>query len=445
VIAKAENTPLDKVQVLQRKLYLAAKTNPKRKFGVLYDKVCREDVLRAAYAQVKANKGAPGIDQQSFEMIEKEVGLGTFLNELRAKLVAKRYKPLPVRRVYIPKADGTQRPLGIPIIADRVVQAAVKIAIEPLFEAVFKDFSYGFRPRKSAHQALREVYKWLNFKCHWVVDADLKSYFDTIPHDKLLLTVQSKVIDRSVVKLISMWLKAGVMEDMSVRAVTTGTPQGGVISPLLANLYLHWLDQTWDRRKFGERAHDAHLVRYADDFVILCNERPDFYLEQAGQVLDRLGLTLNAKKTRILNATQEPFDFLGHRFTVLPSKRTGKLNTFYYPSPKAMNSIKKKVREIALTGQHWELPLLIKERINPLLRGWGNYFKMGNSRKHFMSIANYTTYTLCIMLRKKHKKRSKGWRDHPPSWFYDYHGLFKLYSLSIANSDQQRYGRLAPS
>ena len=445
MIAKAENTPLHKVQVLQRKLYLAAKTNPKRKFGVLYDKVCREDVLRAAYAQVKANKGAPGIDQQSFEMIEKEVGLGTFLNELRAKLVAKRYKPLPVRRVYIPKADGTQRPLGIPIIADRVVQAAVKIAIEPLFEAVFKDFSYGFRPRKSAHQALREVYKWLNFKCHWVVDADLKSYFDTIPHDKLLLTVQSKVIDRSVVKLISMWLKAGVMEDMSVRAVTTGTPQGGVISPLLANLYLHWLDQTWDRRKFGERAHDAHLVRYADDFVILCKERPDFYLEQAGQVLDRLGLTLNAKKTRILNATQEPFDFLGHRFTVLPSKRTGKLNTFYYPSPKAMNSIKKKVREIALTGQHWELPLLIKERINPLLRGWGNYFKMGNSRKHFMSIANYTTYTLCIMLRKKHKKRSKGWRDHPPSWFYDYHGLFKLYSLSIANSDQQRYGRLAPS
>ena len=445
MIAKAENTRLDKVQVLQRKLYLAAKTNPKRKFGVLYDKVCREDVLRAAYAQVRANKGAPGIDQQSFEMIEKEVGVGTFLSELRAKLVAKRYKPLPVRRAYIPKADGTQRPLGIPVIADRVVQGAVKIAIEPLFEAVFKDFSYGFRPRKNAHQALREIYKWLNFKCHWVVDADLKSYFDTIPHDKLLLTVQSKVIDRSVVKLIAMWLKAGVMEEMSVRTATTGTPQGGVISPLLANLYLHWLDQTWDKRKFGERSHDAHLVRYADDFVILCKERPDFYLEQARQVLDRLGLTLNAKKTRVLNVEAEPFDFLGHRFTVRPSKKTGKQNTFYHPSPKAMNSIKKKVREIVQTGQHWELPLLIKERINPLLRGWGNYFKMGNSRKHFVSIANYTTYILCIMLRKKHKKRSKGWRDHPPSWFYDYHGLFKLYSLSIANSDQQRYGRLAPS
>jgi RNA-directed DNA polymerase len=444
VIAKAENTPLDKVRVLQRKLYLAAKANPKRKFGVLYDKVCREDVLRAAYAQVKANKGAPGIDQQTFEMIEKEVGVGTFLDEIRAKLVAKRYKPLPVRRVFIPKSDGTQRPLGIPVIADRVVQAAVKIAIEPLFEAVFKDFSYGFRPRKNAHQALREVYKWLNFKCHWVVDADLKSYFDTIPHDKLLLSVRSKVTDRSVVKLISMWLKAGVMEETGVRTETTGTPQGGVISPLLANLYLHWLDQTWEKKEFGKRPHDAHIVRYADDFVILCKERPEFYLEQAKQVLDRLGLTLNAKKTRVLNATEEPFDFLGHRFAVRPSKRTGQQNTFYYPSPKAMNSIKKKVREVVQTGQHRNLPELVKEKINPLLRGWGNYFKRANSRKHFVSIANYTTYILCIMLRKKHKKRSKGWRDHPPSWFYDYQGLFKLYSLSVVNDDQKRYGRLVP-
>jgi RNA-directed DNA polymerase len=445
VIAQAENTPLDKVRVLQRKLYLAAKTNPKRKFGVLYDKVCREDVLRAAYAQVRANKGAPGIDQQSFEIIEKEVGVGTFLSNLRAKLVAKRYKPLPVRRVFIPKADGTRRPLGIPVIADRVVQAAVKIVMEPLFEAIFKDFSYGFRPRKSAHQALREVYKWLNFKCHWVVDADLKSYFDTIPHDKLLLSVRSKVIDRSVVKLIAMWLKAGVMGETGVRTETTGTPQGGVISPLLANLYLHWLDQTWEKKGFGTRNHDAHIVRYADDFVILCKEQPEFYLEQAKQVLDRLGLTLNAKKTRILNADAEPFDFLGHRFTVHPSKRTGKRNTFYYPSPKAMKSVKKKIREVVHTGQHWNLPQLVKEKINPILRGWGNYFRMGNSRKHFLSIANYTTWTLCIMLRKKHKKRSKGWRDHPPSWFYNYQGLFKLYSLSAVGNDQKRYGRLAPS
>jgi len=193
VIAKAQNTSLEKVRVLQKTLYLAAKADPKRKFGILYDKVCREDVLYRAYRQVKANGGAPGIDQRSFSVIETEIGVDVFLAELRQKLITKRYKPQPVRRVYIPKADGSQRPLGIPVIEDRVAQAAVKIVIEPLFEANFKDFSYGFRPNRNAHQALREIYKWLNLKCHWIVDADLKSYFDTIPHDKLLpsVTVQS--------------------------------------------------------------------------------------------------------------------------------------------------------------------------------------------------------------------------------------------------------------
>ncbi|MBU2723824.1 group II intron reverse transcriptase/maturase [Acidithiobacillus ferridurans] len=291
MIAKAENTPLERVRELQRKLYLAAKGDPKRKFGVLYDKVCQYETLSIAYHQVRSNKGAPGIDHQTFDIIEGEYGLDRFLGELQGKLVQKRYRPLPVRRVYIPKADGTQRPLGIPTIADRVVQAAVKIVIEPLFEASFKDFSYGFRPRKSAQQALREVYKWLNFKCRWVVDADLKSYFDTIPHDKLLQSVRTRVIDRSVVKLIAMWLKAGVMEEMQVRTDVTGTPQGGVISPLLANLYLHWLDSVWESKGFGKRLHDAHIVRYADDFVILCRNNPEKYLGEAKKVLDRLGVT----------------------------------------------------------------------------------------------------------------------------------------------------------
>lgn len=445
MIAKAQNTSLEKVQVLQRKLYLAAKTNPKRKFGVLYDKVCQNEVLWQAYIQVKANKGAPGIDQRTFEYIEEEIGIGKYLIELQAKLVEKRYKPLPVKRVYIPKTDGTKRPLGIPVITDRIVQAAVKMVIEPLFEASFKDFSYGFRPEKNAQQALREIYKWLNYKCYWVVDADLKSYFDTIPHDKLLLSVRSKVIDRSVMKLIEMWLKAGVMEEGQVRKETTGTPQGGVISPLLANLYLHWLDATWDKEGFGKRQHDAHLVRYADDFVILCTKRPEFYLAQAKKVLDRLGLSLNEKKTRIVNAREETFDFLGHRFAAQPSKVTGELKTYYYPAPKAMKSVKKKIKEVVSTSQHWDLPELIEKRVNPILRGWGNYFKTGNSRKHFLSIANYTVWTLCIMLRKKHKKRGKGWRDHPPSWFYDYHGLFKLYSLSVTGDEGKRYARPVPS
>ena len=409
---------------------------------MLYDKVCREDVLRLAYAQVKANGGAAGVDHQTFEHIEGMIGLDRFLGELRERLLAKRYRPQPVRRVYIPKADGSKRPLGIPVIEDRVVQAAVKTVIEPLFEADFKDFSYGFRPRKSAHHALREIYKWINFGCVHVVDADLKSYFDTIPHDKLLLSVRLRVIDRSVVKLIGLWLTAGVMEDMQVRKETTGTPQGGVISPLLANLYLHWLDRHWERKALGKRPHDAHIVRYADDFVILCSRAPERYLDEARTVLDRLGLTLNAQKTRIVDVRSEPFDFLGHRFAVQPSKRTGELKTYYYPAPKAMASVKKKVREVVRVGQHRDLPLLIREEVNPILRGWGNYFKTGNSRMHFKSIANYTIYTLCIMLRKKHKKRTKGWRDHPPSWFYDFHGLFRLNSLVVTGSDTSRYARL---
>ncbi|TAN09369.1 MAG: group II intron reverse transcriptase/maturase, partial [Chitinophagaceae bacterium] len=217
---RAINAPLEKVRVLQRKLYRAAKTNPNRKFGVLYDKVCREDVLREAYVQVRLNRGAPGTDEMTFDHIENDIGTDVFLDDVRSQLIAKRYKPQPVRRVYIPKADGKQRPLGIPVIADRVVQAAAKIVLEPIFEADFLDFSYGFRPRKNAHQALREIYKWLNFGCRQVVDADLKSYFDTIPHDKLLKSVRSRVTDQAVVKLLSLWLNAGVMEDLQVRTVT---------------------------------------------------------------------------------------------------------------------------------------------------------------------------------------------------------------------------------
>lgn len=445
MIAKAENMPLERVRVLQRKLYLAAKMNPKRKFGVLYDKICQSDVLRMAYEQVKANKGAPGIDRKTFEVIEKELGMTAFLQEIQTKLIAKRYKPLPVRRVYIPKADGSQRPLGIPVIEDRVVQMAVKIIIEPVFEASFKSFSYGFRPKKNAQQALREIYTRLNYKCHWVIDADLKAYFDTIPHDKLLLSVRTKIIDRSIVKLIEMWLKSGVMEETGVKKSLTGTPQGGVISPLLSNLYLHWLDLIWEKKGFNGRYHDAHLVRYADDFVILCKRRPEFYLGEAQKVLDHLELTLNTQKTKVVNAREETFDFLGHRFAVQPSKVTGKLKTYYYPTPKAMASVKEKIREVVRKGQHYDLPVFIKERINPILRGWGNYFKTGNSRKHFLSISNYTIWTLCIMLRKKYKKRGKGWRDHPPSWFFGYQGLFKLYSLSVTGNIRTRYARTVPS
>lgn len=441
----ARNAPLDKVRILQRKLYRAAKTNPRRKFGILYDKICRSDVLQRAYALARMNRGASGIDALTFEHIEREIGLELFLDGIRQQLVSKRYRPQPVRRVYIPKADGRQRPLGIPVIADRVVQAAAKIVLEPIFEADFKEFSYGFRPRKSAHHALREVYKWLNFGCHHVIDADLESYFDTIPHDKLLQSVRSRVIDRSVVRLLASWLKAGVMEDMQVRAAVTGTPQGGVISPLLANLYLNWLDRQWERKGYSKRPCDAHIVRYADDFVILCSNRPRFYLDEAKAVIDRLGLKFNERKTRVVDAEVEPFDFLGHRFVRRFSERLGKQQTYYFPSPKAMLSIKRRIHAIARTGQHRNLPDLIKERVNPLLRGWGNYFAIGNSWLHFKRIDNYVTCSLAIMLRKKHKKSGKGWRDHPPSWFYELHGLYRLGRVVVRTGAALRYSRPVPS
>ena len=441
MIATAINTPFEKIRVLQRKLYRAAKEDSQRKFGVLYDKVYREDILRYAWSMVKRNAGSPGVDRLTIKQIETEIGIDKFLLEIRNRLMRKAYKPQPVLRVYIPKPDGTVRPLGIPVIADRVVQAAVKIVMEPVFEADFKDFSYGFRPKRDAHGALREIYKYINFGCHYIVDADLKAYFDTIPHDKLIQSVKQRITDKAILKLIELWLKSGVMDGLSIRKQLTGTPQGGVISPLLANLYLHWLDSVWEKKGFNERSHDAHLVRYADDFVIVCSRNPEFYLQQAKAVLNKLDLELNEDKTKIVNVTERGFDFLGHHFAVQSSKRDQKLRCYYYPSSKAMKSVKKKLREVIRKGQHVPLPDLIQFQVNPILRGWGNYFKTGNARKHFQSIDNYTNWTLCIMLRKKHKKRGKGWRDHPPTWFYDYHKLFYLNRQMMVGNAGVRYGR----
>lgn len=441
MIAPAIHTPLEKVRVLQRKLYRVAKADSQRKFGVLYDKVYRADVLHLAWLMVCRNAGAAGVDDLSIKQIKEEIGAGKFLIGIRDKLKAKAYRPMPVRRVYIPKANGGERPLGIPTITDRVVQTAVKLVIEPIFEADFKDFSYGFRPKRNAHMALREIYKYLNFGCHQVVDADLKAYFDTIPQDKLMVSVRQRVSDKGILKLIELWLNAGVMEDMAVKKQLTGTPQGGVISPLLANLYLHWLDKVWEKSGFNERRHDAHLVRYADDFVIVCKRDPNKYLGEAKRVLDRLGLTLNEDKTRVVDVTQERFDFLGHTFAVQPSKRNGELKSFYYPSGKAMKSVKKRLREVISKGQHVALPKLIGERVNPILRGWAGYFKTGNARNHFKSIDNYTIWTLCIMLRKKYKKSGKGWRDHPPSWFHEYHDLFSMNRQTVVGELSVRYGR----
>ncbi|MDV4609321.1 reverse transcriptase domain-containing protein, partial [Enterococcus faecium] len=215
---------LPKVRVFQRKLYLSAKADKKRKFGNLYDKVYREDFLSSAWNCVKRNKGAAGIDSQTLEDIE-EYGVQKFLDEIQDQLKGKKYRPKSVKRVYIPKSNGNKRPLGIPTVRDRVVQTAVKFVIEPIFEADFQEFSYGFRPRRNANQAIREIYKYLNFGCNWIIDADLKGYFDTIPHDKLILLVKERITDKAIIKLLNLWLKAGIMENLKIRNNLLGTPQ----------------------------------------------------------------------------------------------------------------------------------------------------------------------------------------------------------------------------
>jgi len=440
VIAKAINTQ-ENIRVLQRKLYQAAKVNPRRKFGVLYDKMYRQDILMQSWKKVKANKGTPGVDEQSISYIEEDIGVDVFLNEIKDSLISKTYKPAPVKRVYIFKSNGKQRPLGIPTIADRVVQTCMKLVIEPIFEADFKDFSYGFRPKRSAHMAHREIYKYLNYGCRYVIDADVSNYFDTITHDILLKAINNRITDNSIVRLIKLWLKAGVMEDMQIRKQITGTPQGGVISPLLANLYLHYLDTAWEEKGFNKKGHDAHIVRYADDFVVLCSRSPDKYLKEVNNVIGNLKLELNVDKTKVIDTRHESFDFLGFHFVRQASKRTGKLKTYYYPTNQAMKTVKEKVRETVRTRQHWLLPELIEKKLNPIIRGWANYFKGGNSREHFKRIDRYITMTLCIMLRKKHKKRAKGWRDHPPSWFYNNHGLYKLADQVIIGNEASRYAR----
>lgn len=403
---------------------------PNRLFGVLYDKMYRIDILYEAWRKVRSNKGSAGIDRETIEYIEDTYGVKDFLKGIQDKLRCKSYKPLPVQRVYIPKPDGSQRPLGIPTVTDRVVQTAMKLVIEPIFEAKFKDFSYGFRPKRDCKKAILEIRKYLVYGHRKVVDADIKSYFDSIDHDKLIKTVKTVITDKSIVKLISLWLNCGVMEEMNLKKQITGTPQGGVISPLLANLYLHWLDNYWEKSNFSKR-YGAHLIRYADDFVILCKANAEKYLQIVSKFLERLGLKLHESKTKVIDLEEsQTFDFLGCTFKFDFNKRiknSTRKTVFYYPSIKSVKSVKAKLRNIIKISQHCNLTYLCREKLNPILRGWSNYYIHGNSKSVFFQVDNYCIYLLCIMLRKKHSKRSKGWRDHPPSFFYDtLHGLYYM-------------------
>lgn len=421
---------VDRVRALQRVLYRCAKQDRDRRFHALHDKVARSDVLWKAWGEVRANRGAAGVDGVTIGDVETS-GVGDFLDELAVRLRAGTYRSGPLRRAYIPKPGrpGQLRPLGIPCLADRVVMAAAKIVLEPIFEADFLPTSYGFRPGLSAHHALETVRQTATWRGKgWVLDADIQSCFDEIDSHALLCQIERRVCDRRMLKLLRGWLRAGVFEGGIVSAIEAGTPQGSPISPLLANIALHTLDEAWA----GGAQRLGTLVRYCDDFVVLCatREQAEQARELVAAILDVVGLRLHPKKTRIAHLARgaEGFDFLGFHHRMRESwKQRGHWYLHKWPSRRAMASIKAKIRD-RTDRRFARLPLeYAVENVNHVVRGWGNYFRYGNSADKFGEIDGYVRERLAILASAKHGLQGRNWVSR-----FDYEWTTKLgvYRLS---------------